>query len=227
MSKEKENNKPLIKELVSLKKNIIYLFDNPDKLNKSSKGEIIQKIDIILEALNGLKRVLNVLLIAAIASTSLFIISLFYIDRIESENDTLSRINNDSTLIKIMAKDSTEIRKTLAEMSYSYFTRNDSIISYHQLYYENDELIDSIFKLNVRISELKHDKLKLKHEVKLNEDLLKGIKDNYGAYWKYDKKSRTYTLTGKKIDSALLLLEHYRNRIFYDDESKKWHVIIK
>lgn len=52
------------------------------------------------------------------------------------------------------------------------------------------------------------------------------IKRNYGIYFVANHKgdTRTVKILGARVDSALLLLPYYRNKLSYDQQSKAWIV---
>ena len=92
--------------------------------------------------------------------------------------------------------------------SFTYQTRGGKPITYQ-------ELMDETYDLLNRNS-------KLEYEVKKRGIYLELIKDSYGI--KLKEQNNHIWVEGEKVDSALLLLNLYRDKIKYDSQTKTWSV---
>lgn len=92
--------------------------------------------------------------------------------------------------------------------SFIYITRDGEPITYQELMDENFEL------LNKNSS--------LKHDIKVRDRYLELIKKQYGIT--VIEQDNKVWLEGAKIDSALLLLNLYRDKIKYNPQTKVWSV---
>ena len=123
------------------------------------------------------------------------------------ENDNLKTdLSNKKNLIESYEKiirfenDSTH--------SFTYRTKNGNAITYQELIDENFDLL----KKNSN----------LEYEVKKRDLFLDLIKDNYGIRVK--ESNNQIWAEGEKVDSALLLLDLYRDKVKYDSQTKTWSV---
>lgn len=74
---------------------------------------------------------------------------------------------------------------------------------------DSNELINENYQLLQKISDL--------------ENKMKLIKHEYGI--KVIDNGKSYYLQANKVDSALMLLDVYRDKIHYDDKKKEWIVV--
>ncbi|MBO4840189.1 MAG: hypothetical protein J5524_03715 [Bacteroidaceae bacterium] len=92
--------------------------------------------------------------------------------------------------------------------SFTYRTKDGIPITYQELMDENYEL------LNKNSS--------LEYQLKMRDIYLDVIRDNYGIRIK--ERNNQIWAEGEKVDSALLLLNLYRDKIKYDPQTKTWSV---
>lgn len=92
--------------------------------------------------------------------------------------------------------------------SFTYQTREGNPITYQELMDENLELLNR----NSR----------LEYEIKTKDIYLDVVKKNYGI--KVKERNNRIWVESEKVDSALLLLPVYRDKIKYDPQTKNWSV---
>ena len=99
--------------------------------------------------------------------------------------------------------------------SFTYRTRDGLPLTYQDLMDENYELLNEN-------SEMSKQKLILEHENEKNKNYLDLIKRQYGIY--VVERNNKVWVEGAKVDSALMLLNVYRDKLKYDPEKKEWWV---
>lgn len=99
--------------------------------------------------------------------------------------------------------------------SFTYRTRDGLPLTYQDLMDENYELLNEN-------SEMSKQKLILEHENEKNKNYLDLIKRQYGIY--VVERNNKVWVEGAKVDSALMLLNVYRDKLKYDLEKKEWWV---
>lgn len=99
--------------------------------------------------------------------------------------------------------------------SFTYRTRDGLPLTYQDLMDENYELLNEN-------SEMSKQKLILEHENEKNKNYLDLIKRQYGIY--VVERDNKVWVEGAKVDSALMLLNVYRDKLKYDSEKKEWWV---
>lgn len=139
-----------------------------------------------------------------------FIFSLVYLYFTLNENRNLeSRVSDmewsDSLFHKFMK---VSINDSTKRMTVTYRTRNNELVTYFDLVNENDSLKNEI-------NNLKSDNSKYKIKLSLTEK-------NYPI--KYYEKDGWISVKAPEIDSALLLLPYYRNKINYNPKDDFWVV---
>ena len=75
------------------------------------------------------------------------------------------------------------------------------------------------------VSDLIEENTHLMNELASASEKLDYIKEVYGIYVETDKNGNWY-LRADRVDSALLLLPHYKDRITYDPQKKHWTIYI-
>ena len=99
--------------------------------------------------------------------------------------------------------------------SFTYRTRDGLPLTYQDLMDENYELLNEN-------SEMSKQKLILEHENEKSKNYLDLIKRQYGIY--VVERDNKVWVEGAKVDSALMLLNVYRDKLKYDPEKKEWWV---
>ena len=97
--------------------------------------------------------------------------------------------------------------------SFTYRTRDGLPLTYQDLMDENYELLNEN-------SEMSKQKLILEHENEKSKNYLDLIKRQYGIY--VVERDNKVWVEGAKVDSALMLLNVYRDKLKYDPEKKEW-----
>ncbi len=100
--------------------------------------------------------------------------------------------------------------------SFTYKTRDGSPITYQELMDENYELLDKNLELRTRNSDLSY-------EIEQKDLYFDLIKRKYGI--NIVRENGMVWAEGAKVDSALMLLNLYRDKIKYDPQKKVWSVV--
>lgn len=107
---------------------------------------------------------------------------------------------------------------------------NNLILEYNNLVGEYNSLYND--NINLRLSHNNERKKYLiaQDSTKNLKHVLKLIYDNYNIGYKIEKDTSDYTIIkitpSHEIDSALMLLPYYRDKLHYDEKSGNWTVII-
>jgi len=147
----------------------------------------------------------------------LFIFSIIFIFLMSKENENLKNDNiektniinklqwTDSLFNQIMniQYDSLETETGYISRSVSYRIKNGEIVKYNELVDKNDEL------------EKERDILQRKLNLVLK---------NYNIT--FVETDRSITIHAEQIDSALLLLPHYKDKLKYDPKEKSWIITL-
>lgn len=221
--KKKESSESIAKELLFIKNSLQLLSIENSGKNKEILDQSIEKFDEVIKFFKGIRKVILVFLILVLLLVFSLIISLTYNNQAKTLNSEIEDIRTDTIANQIL-----EVRKVMLPDStysttYDYRTRNNKIISYNQLLKEIDSLKLKSISKDLKINSLEDDVSTSKNKIELAEE-------NYGIrFWnsyqiEKKKKIEYINIESKKIDSALILLEVYRNKLFYNKESKKWEI---
>lgn len=218
MEKNKKSES-ILNELLFVKNSINNILDETNDEKKEIAEISLKKIDEIIIFFKGIKKLFFILIITVLVLFVLIGISLIYSNKAKNINAEIEEIRTDSIANQIL-----EVRREMKPDStftttYDYQTRNNKIVSYNQLVKENDSLDKLISKLNLKI-------LMLEGKYDNSIQKIDMAKENYGINFKeFNKNNANYiSIESKKIDSALILLEVYRNKLRYNSESKNWEV---
>lgn len=177
------------------------------QLSEELKGQLSKYADEIEAKSQDNKFVFFILLVLLIG----FSIMLFLLDL--ENTDLRSDIQYKKSLIESYEKiirfenDSTH--------SFTYRTRDDKPITYQDLMDENFDLLRKNSKLELDLFN-KDGELR---KINIYLDL---ARKNYGI--KFIENKYSYRIEAPKVDSALLLLELYRDKIKYNPKDNTWSV---
>lgn len=191
------------KEIESFESLVTQLKDNiAANTSEEQMRELVSKFELKLELQKKAQKGLNTVLLFLLFIFSSLSIGLFLVlDR----NDTLEqKITNmehrDSLFSQIMQPDS---NSTIV-----YRVRNGIPVTYNQLASESDSLL-----------QLTHDIESVKETYRIKLGL---VTRNYPV--SFTDRDGIISIHAAKIDSALLLLPLYRDKISYDSKRKTWSV---
>ena len=215
MSK-KAMNESISDTLKFIIKKVKTLQNNGNTKDNESLNEILENIKELQNFFKGIRKLFLILVTFILLLIVLLGISISYnnklIDNInELENKKVDSILQTIMDIKVIKKnDSTTVR------SYNYQVKGNEIITYNDLLKENDSLTETYQSLKLKNQTLKN-KLKL---VETNYNV------TFNEFYKIKNKDsiKYIRINGKNLDSALILLEHYRKNLFYDKNRKEWRI---
>ena len=200
-------------------------------LQKKEEVKDEKSLEVILKAteevrtfFKGIRKLFLILTSLVVLLIVLLIISTSYNTKLENLNLELENQKIDSIIRTIMDIKRIQKNDSTITTSYNYQVRGDKIVTYNELVEEKDSLRNTIDSLKLM-------RIKLKSKNSELDQKLKMIIDNYGIqfteFYKIKNKDTInyLRLEGKKIDSALILLEHYRKNLTYDKEKNQWYII--
>ena len=221
--KKRESSESIAKELLFIKNSLQLLSIENSGKNKEILDESIEKFDEIIKFFKGIKKVILVLLILVLVFVFSLITSIIYNNQAKTLNSEIDDIRTDTIANQIL-----EVRKVMLPDStysttYDYRTRNNKVISYNQLLKEIDSLKLKNISKDLKINSLEDDVSASNNKIELAEEQY-GIR--FWNSYQIEKKNKIeyINIESKKIDSALILLSVYRNKLFYNKESKKWEI---
>lgn len=222
MKKEKKSES-IAQELIFIRKS----FDKISAGNLESNKELIeetnQKFENIFKFFNGIKKLVLLLLFSLLIFLTLLVISFFYVDKAQNITDEINSLKTDTIANLILDVERVMQPDSTYTTSYYYYRRGNKIITYKQLSKEVDSLENVISDKSNKIDSLEN-------ELNSNKGKIDLAKNYYGlsfwySYKKENKKNVKYVnVESKKVDSALILLEAYRNKLHFNNETKKWEV---
>ena len=222
MKKEKKSES-IADQLLFIKDSFKVLSDE----NSENKAEIleksIKKVDEIIKFFNGVRKILLFLLITSTVLLILLFISLYFIDKATTITTEIEDIKTDTIANQILEVKKVMMSDSTFQTSYTYQTKNNKIVSYNQLLREIDSLEKILISKDLKINSLENELSTSKNKIDLAQE-------HYGIrFWKtyqFEKKEKVeyINIQSKKIDSALMLLDVYRDRLFFNKETKKWEI---
>ncbi|WP_041578730.1 hypothetical protein [Zunongwangia profunda] len=223
MSK-KAKNESISDSLNLIVKKVQTLKKSEEVKDEKSLETILKATEEVRTFFKGIRKIFLILLSLVVLLFVLLIISTTYNTKLENLNSELENQKIDSIIKTIMDIKRVQKNDSTITTSYSYQVRGDKIVTYNELVNEKDSLRNTIDSLKLL-------RIKLKSKNSELDQKLKMIIDNYGIkfteFYKIKNKDTInyLRLEGKKIDSALILLEHYRKNLSYDKEKNKWYII--
>ncbi|MEA1787717.1 hypothetical protein U1E44_16565 [Arenibacter sp. GZD96] len=187
------------------------------------KREIKEDINELKQFFKGIKKLMLIMFSLFIIAVVLLGYTMYQNEKLRFMNSDLESKKVDSIIktimdIKEIKTDSNTIRTT-----YNYKTRNNNIITYSELVNENDSLKSSVDSISILRS-------KLKSKISSLEQKLNLAKDNYVItfrefYRVKNKDTINYIqIISRKADSAFMLLNHYRDNLYYDKDEDVWYI---
>lgn len=223
MSK-KAKNKSISDSLNLIVKKVQTLKKSEEVKDEKSLETILKATEEVRTFFKGIRKLFLILLSLVVLLFVLLIISTSYNNKLENLNTELENQKIDSIIRTIMDIKRVQKNDSTITTSYSYQVRGDKIVTYNELVNEKGSLRNTIDSLKLL-------RIKLKSKNSELDQKLKMIIDNYGIkFTEFYKIKNNDTinylrLEGKKIDSALILLEHYRENLSYDKEKNQWYII--
>lgn len=208
--KKNQKNKSVFEILSFLKKGI-----KENSLESTDTSVYLEAIEELNIAFKGLRNLTLILMVALVGSVVIIFINDIYGEKVQDFNNKVEDLRGDSLVRKILEIKSIKKSDTITTTDYTYYLQNNKLVTYPQLKKENDSLLNKIAKLNSNISDIES-------EVQLLKDKI-GLAEKYYEVKFYDK-GKYIEIEGKKIDSGLLLLNHFREKLYYDEKSKSWKI---
>ncbi|MDO3695901.1 hypothetical protein QVZ41_13705 [Wenyingzhuangia sp. chi5] len=212
----KKDNKIPVSELFSnlLKITKKIKKDNHDFSEKDANElyKIAFKLEILYKNIN---RVILILLSFITLLIGFVLWQAYYIDKIENINSELRLINNDLEFERMdsIAKKilNLKINDSLNKRTYSYYLKGGKIITYEDLSIYNDTLISENTELQKqnKLLEMKINAIAEAYDIKIHENI--SHEGDIEIKW-----------NSKVIDSAYMLLNAFREKLYYDEDKKEW-----
>ena len=200
----KREYKDVIKDLKS------FASDN-EQLDSEGKAKLLAYINEVVDVgkkdMKDVAYFLLFLLIMLIGAIAMWIISDIRSNDLESDIKVKKEMIQDYEKIIRFENDSTH--------TFVYQTKNGTPITYQELMNENLDLLN-------HNSRLKIDLIKKDEELRTKNIYLDLARKNYGI--RFIEKKNCYRIEAPKVDSAMMLLELYRDKIKYNAKDKTWSV---
>lgn len=222
----KKKNSPSISESIQLiKKRINQIKKDSKDEDKKYFDEIEYNLNEIKKFIKGIKKLIQILFAVCVVSVILFIISLYYNQKLEKLNSDLRGKKVDSLMTKILQIETFEEGDSVTT-SYNYNTRNGEVITYNELINESDSIRKDFDRLSIETIKYKSQLYLLRQKIKMAENNY-GIKFENISTTEKGKKVEYIQMTAPKIDSGFMLLEEFHDRIYFDKDKNQWFVIKK
>ncbi|MBF1509557.1 MAG: hypothetical protein HXN85_06235 [Prevotella pallens] len=195
---ETRNRKKILNDIRELSLNEDIDLDNY-KLSVSNYVKELEKIEADERKVNkyGFTFLLLVSLFAGVFSYITFISNEDLADNLKEKSRIIDRYE------KIVPGDTVKGTTTIREIT-SYTDEKGRKLTVPDLMEENTHLMNELASASEKLDY---------------------IKDVYGIYIETDKNGKWF-LRADRVDSALLLLPHYKDRITYDPQKKHWTIYI-
>lgn len=221
--KKMEKSEPIQNDFQIVKKNLELLQNEKTENREEILNETAKKFDEIIKFFKGAKNLVFSLFVVCVVLLTLLILSFVFNDKINNLNTEIEDIKTDTIANQILGVRRVLLPDSTYTTTYDYRTTNNKVISYNDLLKEIDSLKLINDKNDSKISALESKLSTQNSKVELAE--------NYYdiRFWKsikINKRDTTYyiNIESKKIDSAFILLETYRKKMFYNKETKMWEI---
>lgn len=162
-----------------------------------------------------------IFILSAIILCLLSVLYLNWEDRKNNEEfcKDIDDIKNDSLIVEILDVEKNVNGDSIVS-KYHYYIKDGKAIKYHDLKKENDSLKDIILDNNYEMWELNNKLISTEYDLDLYKSKLNLVTKNYPISFKENKNSTS--IESKQLDSALMLLDHFRHKMFYNKETNSW-----
>jgi len=221
---KKKNNESISDSIRIIKKHLEEIKTSEINQNLDSFKEIEYRLTEIKKFFKGVRKVMLILLSLSFFLVVLLIASLYYNNKLERVNYDFQNQKVDSLMTEILDIKTIYEEDSVLTTSYKYYLRNSKVLTYEDLSKESDSLRQEYDSLSIQ-------KMKIQNRLSSFNQKLKMAKRKYGLkFIEFSKiengKNVDYIqMTSPKLDSALILLNEYRNQIFYDEESNNWYIV--
>jgi len=204
--------------------------NNLDSLNSTEnekdpklKNEIKEDLKELKQFFKGIRKLMLIMFSLFIIAIILFGYTMYQNDKLRYMNSDLESKKVDSIIKTIMNIKEIETDSNTIRTTYNYRRRNNKIITYSELVNENDSLKNSVDSISIL-------KQKLKSNISTFDKKLKLAKNSYGIDFREysrvkDKDTINYIqIISPEADSAFILLNHYRDNLYYDKNEDIWYI---
>lgn len=204
-----------------------------DTLKQGKDGKELETINELekltkelLKFFKGFRKILLMMFSLLLILTALFCFSVYKNIELTNINSELENQKVDSIMKTILDIKETEVDSVTTRTSYKYQKKGDKIVTYRNLLDDNDSLQEQIDSLRIL-------RIKQKSQLSTLRQKLEMAKDNYGINFREYYRVRNGDTTnyiqiqGKKVDSAMMLLEHYRKNLTYNKDEDLWYITEK
>lgn len=214
--KDNNNNKTIYQSLSLIKDRLVLLKDEPIKVSKAEIDQSITDINQIFKMLKGLKNLFLILISLLIVLLLYFGYTEYYREEVRIFNNKIDRFKQDSLIKEILdIKIDTIDDKITTE--YFYRKKGEKVIKYSDLISRNDSLTNELLR-----NKNEKDSIITSLSEKLGDTQIKIrlLEGNYPI--KFKETEKDITIYSPELDSALILLKHYRHKMKFNEESKVW-----
>lgn len=222
MSK-KNQNRSISDIFKRISNNLDSLNNIENEKDAKLKNEIKDDIKELKQFFKGIRKLILIMFSLLIIAIVLFGYTMYQNEKLRFMNSDLESKKVDSIIKTIMDIKEIETDSNTIRTTYNYRTRNNNIITYNELVSENDSLKNSLDSISIL-------SLKLKLETSKLEKKLNLAKNNYGINFReYSRVENNDTINyiqiiSREADSAFMLLNHYRDNLYYDKDKDTWFI---
>ena len=211
----KKNNKDTIGGIIlKIKNELVDLKENPTEQSTEKIDTLLKNLQNLGPIILGLYRFLFILIIIVLCFGSYLFYDKVFDSKVARFNEDIRNMRNDSLVRAIL--EIKEFDPSDSSMnSYTYLIRNKKAVTYSMLMNERD----SFEKLTIEKNKLIDSISSISSSQSQNLDL---IMKNYPITFKH-LNGYTYA-ESKQIDSALMILNHFRSKLHYDSTKKWWTI---
>lgn len=225
----KKDNNTIFENILLIEKGIKNI--DTKSPNNIDLQDLLNKTNELKRNFKGIRNLLLILFSLIIVLIIILILQFDFENKVNDFNNGLEGLKEDSLIVKIL-----DIKNNDSTYSFNYYENKGNIVSYNNLKKEND----SIYKIitnqknkNERILNLAQKVIK--NSNKINEYNNKLLDENNNLKIKLNLVTENYPINfietnnsirieSKKIDSSLILLKHFRNRMTFNSKDNVWTI---
>lgn len=213
--KENQKNKSVFDNLSFIREGLIELKQETAEDTNKKIDSYVDKIDSLTTFFKGFNKLFLILTSFIILLLIILIISQFYAPKVIKFNNEINDLKNDSLVRKILEIKEIKKNDSVTTTTYNYLVRDEQVVTYNMLSKENDSLNQQLETKNKAINNIENKVSNLQTKLNL-------VTKYYNI--KFKESKRQISFESKQLDSAMILLDYYRDKMKYDPATDKWNI---
>lgn len=213
--KENQKNKSVFDSFSFIRKGLLELKQETAESTNERIDSYVDIIDSLTTFFKGFKRLVLILTSLITLLLIILIISQFYAPKVINFNNEINDLKNDSLVREILEIKEIKKNDSITTTTYNYLVRGEKVVTYSVLSKENDSLNQKLTKKNEAIHNIEN-------KVSILQSKLDLVTNYYNIKFKESKKQISFE--SKQLDSAMILLDYYRDKMIYDPVTDKWNI---